>query len=696
MKRATEIIQHFVYRVEWVGSKTAIRKTPMKKTIQNSLCLGIDTGGTYTDGVILDLSTQKVVQSAKVLTTHYDLKVCIGEIFERLIPDDPDVLSFISLSTTLATNAIAEGKRRDAALFLLGYDAELIYNYQLQNRFGTNYFFFINGKHGMDGREVTALDEEALSLRGKGVLNVVDALAIASYSGARNADHERRAADILSQETGLPVVQAHHLANDLDSVRRATTASLNASLLGNLHEFIRAVEEMLDHHRVSAPLLMVRGDGSIVKAQFAQSRPVEIIHSGPATSAIGGQFLADVQTGLVIDIGGTTTDITLVDEAGSSGAGYLSETAATVGPYRTCVKTIQARSIGLGGDSFIHFDRHGTLSIGPERVQPLAYLSYHHPQVKEDLSAYLAEKESVQSSTEIEYWSLRREPVRPIQDERTRKAIHILKDGPMRLRQLLKLVGVVSPVQIDQAELINREIIERSTLTPTDLLHASGTFSEWDADIALKLVEAVSRTWHESAEAFIQRVHKVITRRIVAETIQFLSGKTLSEPGYHSKDQRIDLWLFEQNLENSNPYLGSEISLKIPLIGIGAPAQAFLPAVAEALRTTCIFPDNYQVANAVGTVVGSVVVKEDAEVSPIVEGHAITGYFARVNNQQIRFEKYSDAVDFARENLRKSVYEGAVQRGAAAVRVEISENESEHQIMRLSGWAAGKPETGPA
>ena len=139
----------------------------------------------------------------------------------------------------------------------------------------------------------------------------MDALAVASYAGPMNSSHEQRAAEILRQMTGLPVVQAHHLSSELDSIRRATTASLNAALLSNLHDFLEAVQSMAARHGLKCPIMLVRGDGSIVKAEFARQRPVEMVHSGPATSALGGQFLAGVEKALVVDMGGTTTDLTL-------------------------------------------------------------------------------------------------------------------------------------------------------------------------------------------------------------------------------------------------------------------------------------------------------------------------------------------------------------------------------------------------
>ena len=149
-----------------------------------------------------------------------------------------------------------------------------------------------------------------------------------------------------------PVVLGHHLTSRLNSIHRATTASLNASLITTAVNFLQAVKEILASQKITCPVVMVKGDGSLANADYAVSRPVEIIHSGPATSAIGGRYLAGVDNALVIDIGGTTTDLALVQD----GRMHILKGEASVGGYHTCVTTLNSHSFGLGGDSLIKFD----------------------------------------------------------------------------------------------------------------------------------------------------------------------------------------------------------------------------------------------------------------------------------------------------------------------------------------------------
>jgi len=658
-------------------------------TFHSGLFLGIDTGGTFTDGVLLDPATRVVIRTAKVLTTHSDLRICISGILEKLTLDDPSAIALVSLSTTLATNAIAEGKRRPVALLLLGYDPELVFKFNFQHQFGTPHYFFLQGKHGLDGIEQSPLDETEIIKTVNAVKGKVEAFAISSYAGSRNAAHEERVGEIVASLTDVPIVEAHHLSSELDSIRRATTASLNASLLSNTQEFLSAVQGMLDKLNIHCPVMMVRGDGSIVKAEYARKRPVEIIHSGPATSAIGGQFLSDVDTALVIDIGGTTTDIALVE----NGKVQIEANAATVGPYRTCVKTIKVRSFGLGGDSLIRFDRSQNITVGPERVLPFSHLCAEYPDTKCELIEWISKKNEIVYFDRLEYWVLRREPVHPFKDTRTQKVIQLLKEGPWLLPKLLKHVGAVSPVQVNVEELVNQEVIERAGLTPTDLLHSTGEFCPWDTEIACLIIETIAKNWGISDEAFIQKVRDIMTQRIAAEVVQFLSGKILSEPAmYSTRSDDLDRWLFEESLKPADKHLGSHIFLKDPLVGIGAPANAFLPAVARALGTQIILPKHYEVANAVGTVVGNIMIRQEGEVSPIVEGAAITGYFARAANLQQKFENFEEALDFTRKQLVELVTAEAMSAGASVPHVECIEKEVlPEMMMNLSAWAVGRP-----
>jgi N-methylhydantoinase A/oxoprolinase/acetone carboxylase beta subunit len=626
-----------------------------------------------------------VINTTKVMTSHHDLRICVAQVIEQLVPENPADIAMVSLSTTLATNAIAEGKRKPVALLLLGYDPDLVHRFNFQKQFGTQHYFFVQGKHGMDGVEVSPLDEAEVTRIAAACEDKVDAFAISAYASFANPAHEIQAGEILSRLTQLPVVLAHHLSSELDSIRRATTASLNASLLSNLREFLNAVQDMLLRQGIQCPVMMIRGDASIVLADYARKRPVEMIHSGPATSAIGGQFLSEKDQALVVDIGGTTTDISLVDH----GDVQIQDESATVGNYRTCVKTIKSRSLGMGGDSHITFDYHRKLSIGPDRVVPLSYLCYTNPQVKQDLLAWMEQKKSILYSDSLEVWKLRREPVRVPDQPKARQIIELLQNGPQLIEKIEKQTGPIFPLLT--RELINLEIIERAGLTPTDLLHVTGEFTPWDKDIARRVTSIAASFWEENAASFVKRVRNLITHQLVAEIIQLLSNCSLSQNPYDLKRNRLDRWLFDENLNQQNSFLGSSIFLKVPMVGIGAPAKALLSSVAEALGTTITFPNHYEVANAIGAVVGNVVVRREGEVYPDIEGAAWVGFFVQAGNALTRFDKFDEAVAFGIQTLKNLAITEAQAAGAENIIASCEEHKIWTGMTRLSAWAIGKP-----
>src|SRR5512143_211238 len=343
-----------------------------------ALVLGIDTGGTYTDGVLLDYRTRRVLATHKSLTTKRDFSVGIERVIEGIHIEDPAAIKMVSISTTLATNAIAEGKGKRVALLLIGYDPELIASFKMDAAFATPHYFFFRGGHDLYGREQAELDLPAILAKVSEIKGQVDAIAVSSYFSPLNPEHENRVFKAVSGVCDLPIVLGHQLSTKLGSVERATTAALNASLLAVLQDFVIAVQRAMERRKIEAPLMVVRGDGTLMSDEFAARTPVETIHSGPAASAIGGRFLSNLDNALVVDVGGTTTDLALV----VNGAVTISETGATVGEYKTSVQAAHLLSIALGGDSHLALNRERELAVGPERVMPLAHLAHQYPAIE--------------------------------------------------------------------------------------------------------------------------------------------------------------------------------------------------------------------------------------------------------------------------------------------------------------------------
>lgn len=319
--------------------------------------IGIDTGGTYTDTVLLDTSTRKIVAKAKSFTTKEDLALGIGDSIARLgtLPED---IARVVLSTTLATNAVVEGKLHPVGLIFLGKKPAGTFPALCCQR--------IDGSVNVKGREECPLNRGALIKAVNEMVQKVDAIAVTGYMSVRNPIQEQQAMKLIRDHCGLPVVCAHHLSGALGYRERSVTAALNAGLIPIIKEFVTAVSKVLSSIKVDAPVFMVRGDGTMAKLDAVMDRPIDTVLSGPVTSVIGAKYLTGAKNAMVCDMGGTTTDVTLLTEGEVS----LRHGGATVGGWQTKIPSVDIITCGIGGDSLIQYSAQ-EIKVGPKRTMPL-------------------------------------------------------------------------------------------------------------------------------------------------------------------------------------------------------------------------------------------------------------------------------------------------------------------------------------
>lgn len=654
------------------------------------LVLGIDTGGTFTDGVLLNYETKEVLATTKALTTRYDLTVGILNAIDALPISDPGGIKLVSISTTLATNSIAEGKGKRVALFLIGYDPDLVHAFDFDQRFATPRYFYVRGGHDLFGQEQAPLDVDAIRELAAEQAADVDAFAVSAYFSPLNPDHEERAFGAISSVSNLPVVLAHHLSTKLNSIERATTASLNAALAVVLRDFIAAVTTAMQARGIGAPLMIVRGDGSCMSADIADRHAVETIHSGPAASAMGGRFLSGRDPALVIDIGGTTTDIAVVD----GGQVRINEDGTTVGGYRTAVQAANIRSFGLGGDSWITVDKAEQLKVGPTRVVPLAQLASQYPRVHNELVGLLRKRATESPFDDLEYWFIQREGSNGANDPKVQELYELLRDGPRPLPALLKALKLQHPMQFTGYQLIERELIGRAALTPTDLMHARGIYTAWDVAAACAAAEIAARMRRMSLEEFGDEIIGLMTDAILGEVVQFLSGRELPAQDLYSQHQDLGLWFFQNSIHPRERHVETVIKLAMPIIGIGAPAAIFLPRVAEVLRTELVLPPHYAVANAVGAVAGSVVATSEAIIYAKIRDLNPIGYIAQVGEKHASFQRLEPALEFAREEAKRQAEVQALRAGAFSPHTRVEDVPNGVDSYRIRARSVGNPRLG--
>jgi N-methylhydantoinase A/oxoprolinase/acetone carboxylase beta subunit len=649
--------------------------------------IGIDTGGTYTDGVLLEYPSRRVLASSKSLTTRDDLTQGITAALEGLNLEDPSKIKLVCISSTLATNSIAEGKGRRVGLILIGYDKELIVSYNLESKFPTPFFEYFRGGHTVQGEEKEPLDHESIRAWIKGNESHVDALAISSYFSPLNTTHEEQAFKAVREISSLPGVLGHQLSTKIDSIKRATTACLNASLVAIMQEFIQAVRESLKVHGIEAPLMIVKGDGSLMPYPVAVQKPVETILSGPAASAIGGRFLSEYPDALIIDIGGTTTDIAVIENSQIS----IAEEGARVGEIETAVKAARIRTIGLGGDSRISFSPDGRVTVGPVRVVPLSYLAAKFERAEMEILRLKQKPLFDWRQTDLEYWFLHKNTT----GEKTtltvtshRDLVELLSQGPLTLTRILEEMDFYHPLQLNAESLIRQGLIEQSTLTPTDLLHVNGQFMAWSTEAAKAALEVACTIFEKRKETFIGEVLDLMTATIVEEVVVFLGhrkNRTLPE----KMDGKWGKWFLEHALIGKSPYLDVTIASRIPIIGIGAPAGVFLKKVAEVLHTPLFLPPYAHVANAVGAVAGSVMVVKEALIYRH-ETEKVQSFFVQTEGERSEFEDSESAVTYAKEAVENKAREAALESGAIDPQV-IVDVSREGGASRVVAKALGNP-----
>ncbi len=642
-----------------------------------TVALGIDTGGTYTDAVLVDHATGEVLAAAKSLTTRHDLSIGIGEamaaVFEAEQTLSPEVVDLVALSTTFATNAIAEGQGSPVCLLLIGYDLELMEQYGFQQELVTDDVVYLRGGHDVLGNEVAPLDEEAAREAILARRDKVEAFAVSGYFGVRNPTHELRVRALVEELTELPVTCGHELTTRLNAVRRATTVALNARLVPLLRELIATVRQTLDEQGVTAPLMVVKGDGSLVRAEWAMQRPIETVLSGPAASAVGAWHLAGRRNVWVVDVGGTTTDIATLND----GQPRLNPEGARVGGWRTMVEAVDVHTTGLGGDSHVRFDRQGRLLIGPRRVVPLCLLASEHPGVVDELRRQAAaQKKGDEIAQFVISW---RRSVNWLLDEDL-TLLRRLEAGPQSLASLIREARYGWLLRRRIAELEARRVVQRAGFTPTDALHVLGRFQQWNAEASRLGAELLAAQAGLTAEDFCEQVVRGVSDRVATELVSKVLEDEVGPPDWEREPTAAAL--LERALNGPRDGdLNCELTLRRPLVAIGAPVEAYMPRVAERLHTELIIPPHAEVANAVGAVAGGVIQRLRVLISSLDGGERFRLHLPDGVRDFVHLEQ---AVGHAQQVMSAQAEARAHQAGAGQVEVRMARTDRGAKIA--AGW----------
>jgi N-methylhydantoinase A/oxoprolinase/acetone carboxylase beta subunit len=641
-----------------------------------TLALGVDTGGTYTDAVLIR-HERDVIASAKALTTRHDLAEGIGNAVQAVLRHSgvvPAEIGLAALSTTLATNALVEGQGGRVALIYIGFDGRDLDRHGLSDALQGDPVLLLKGGHDHAGQEAAPLDEATL-LAWLETVSDVTGFAVAAQFATRNPAHENATAEAIRAATGRPVSCSHHLSARLNGPKRALTALLNARLIGMIDRLIGRAEDKLRDLGIPAPMMVVRGDGALIGAGLARERPIETILSGPAASIVGAQWLTGAQRALVSDIGGTTTDIALLRD----GRPAIDPDGARVGRYRTMVEAVAMRTTGLGGDSEVHFQTEGLsggVVLGPRRLVPVSLLA-------QDAEAVVlpALEDQLRRSAPGEMdgrFARRVTGIEPIGLSSRDQAVFGRITNVHPLNQVLK-----SRLESQSLKrLQDRGYVQISGVTPSDAAHVLGLLDAWNHSAADKALQLFARRRGGSGDMLAPSagvMARMIITQLTEQTNLALLETAFAEEGNTFSETPESLArheLIQKGLAKHCGLLRIEAGLNIPVIGLGASAQTYYPAVGTALGCEMILPEHAEVANAVGAVVGRITMRRAGTVTSPAEGR----FRVHGENGPEDFNDSETAMSKLERDLRLLAENDARQSGAGELQF-TAHRELKHSLV---------------
>jgi N-methylhydantoinase A/oxoprolinase/acetone carboxylase beta subunit len=669
---------------------------------------GIDTGGTFTDGVVCDLTSGSVICTTKVITTRSNLALSISECLDNLtgrlrelnLQDDVVAgMKMVSLSTTLATNAIVEGQGAEVGLILIGFDPD--------RELPTPHRTSISGGCTIHGDIRREADLGAARKFIQSMKGTVEAFAVSGYMSVRNPSQERAVENLVHELSGCPVVCAHELSADLGMFERTVTCVLNARLIPLVTHLVRAVRAGLDERDISAPIMVVKGDGSLISEQTAMDRPVETVLSGPAASMVGGTVLSNRRDCIVVDMGGTTTDIAIV----TNGRPAIREQGAEVGGWLTRVKAAEITTIGLGGDSFIKVTGDRRMLIGPQKVFPLCWAASVHPHLCDELELILKSGYNPRNSQPTCVFFHIHDPKGLSLTDTEKRIMDLIRDEPHSLHWVARKLGM-NPDIVGWERLVNIGSIHRANLTPTDVLHVTGDFLQWDCGAARTGLSIIAGLHGSSIDRFTETFFRQFSLSLFGLIVDKLTSMKIhgqrAAPGTNTRSAGATgtgttstntrstggtragrpetrtsgaghlltstpegRFVLERMFDTTGEHFRFLVEVSLPVVAVGAPASVYFPDVVQRLKTELVLPEWAEVANAVGTVNGKV----EERVKILIKPGETGGFFVYSPEERRIFRNLDQALEHGERTGRRIAEERARQSGARTMNVRVERHD---------------------
>lgn len=635
--------------------------------------IGIDTGGTCTDAVVYRREDKTILASAKAPTTKEDLSIGIGAALDSLPKELVAAAELIALSTTLATNACVENKGARAKLIFFGVQKENV------QRVGKEYgltvddtLLFVPSRTRPSGEIVEPPDWEVFSRRLADFLSDSAAVGVVElYAHKTGGVLEKKAEELIRKAKDIPVVCGHKLVSESNIIRRGATALLNARLLSVIEEFLRAVETALEKRHIQAPVVMVRSDGSLMNTAFTAAHPVETLLSGPVASVMGAVSLADARDALIVDMGGTTTDIAFVKNA----VPQRVSTGIRIGAWNTFVKGLFVDTFGLGGDSGVSVTADKQLCLAEEKTMPLCMAAAKYPTLRKKLRREEQSGSRLISRQKDIYLCLKEHLSADSYTERERRIAAALTEP----KSLEELKGELGEVIMEQhlTRLLREGVLIRCGVTPTDAMHVKGDFTAYDVEASRLGLSIMARQLNVTAEELSAQIYDAVGQKLYFGIVRVLLEDAYSAIRESGLGSAMETVIRESYRGERNGFLGIRITTPAVLVGVGAPIARFLPAVGKRLGAEVKLSPYSPVANALGAVVGEVRAEAEMRVEYRQEQD---DYLVFGCGERQTYNALAEAKSAAAALAREKAGEEAVLRGAAAETLRVTLDEEEQTV----------------
>ncbi|MDY9925002.1 hydantoinase/oxoprolinase family protein [Methanosarcina sp.] len=617
--------------------------------------LGIDAGGTYTDAVLVRDSDGKIVDSNKALTTYPDPLAGIKKVIDGLSPEYVENVKLVSVSTTLSTNTILEGTGFPVALILIG-------DHPLEKELPAEHVLFARGGHNHNGEEVSPLDLEAIEKFALSVKDKVSAFAISSYFSTRNPEHELKARDCILKIAGLPAVCGHELSQELGAYERAVTAFLNAQLIPVTRQFVKSIIADMMERGINARLLMLKCDGSVIGIRDALQKPIETIFSGPAASLVGASYLSGLKTCAVVDVGGTSTDISSI----CTGVPDLSDEGAIVGGWKTRVRAIRMETTATGGDSHV-WTMNRELHLGPRRVVPLAVAAVQYPDFLNNLKrTQMPAREDLGENIQPTKFFVRSGYTAGELSKAEAEVLEAIGEEPVSVNEIKALIRKdLHPQTLDS--LIKKRLVQAIGFTPTDALHVLGEYTVWNEEASRIGAERLARLMRMTPGEFCTSVKKRVARNMALHLLSYIL-------------QGVPYAAIEKILGGNYP---AKFKLGIPVVLLGGPVRAHRKELEELIDADIIVPEHAEVGNAAGALAGKGIKRVEILIRPASLMSPDNDFLVFAPGGRLRFDLYVEALNAAIELGKRLVTDYMRDCGLSRNQIEIS---IEKKTISPDGW----------